>query len=273
MSKAKVGVIQFPGLNCESETLRTLEQAGVNSTLIRWNEPASRLVECAGFVIPGGFSYQDRVRAGVIAAKSSLMEAIAREVEKGKPILGICNGAQILVEAGLAPGSEPGRVDVALTRNHVPGWEGYHARWIFVQPGSGSSFFTEGCSEPLPMVVAHGEGCFLTDDEAIWRAAKDDGRQALVYCHHDGEPATGFPTNPNGSPDALAGMSGLDGQVLAFMPHPERAARLLQVPEDLPGEWGERRRAAAGDFEALSADGPGMAMLKSFARLNRAGAA
>lgn len=273
MTAIRIGVLQFPGLNCETETLRELERAGLGAGLVRWNESASRLAEYAGYVIPGGFSYQDRVRAGAIAAKSPLLEGVVREVEKGKPILGICNGAQILVEAGLVPGDTPGQVEVCLARNKVAGWEGYHARWVFVKPHSGHCFFTEGLEDPIPIVVAHGEGRFVTDDQALWERLRADGRFALTYCDAAGAAAQGFPQNPNGVADDVAGMSGLDGQVLAFMPHPERASLLWQVPEDLPGPWGERRRAAAGRAEALAEDGPGMVLLRAFGRLTRVGAA
>jgi phosphoribosylformylglycinamidine synthase len=267
MRRVAIAVLQFPGLNCEAETLRELARVGVQPALVRWNESSANLSRYAGFVIPGGFSYQDRIRAGAIAAKSPLLEEVVREVEKGKPILGICNGAQILVEAGLVPGDEAGRIDVCLAPNRVKGWSGYHARWVFVKPESQSCFFTEDLHEPFPVVVAHGEGRFTTGDKALWNSLHERGRFALRYCSADGESARGFPENPNGVLDDVAGMSGLDGQVLAFMPHPERAALLWQVPEDLPGVWGERRRAAAGKREQLQTQGPGHALLAAFRRL------
>ena len=193
-------------------------------------------------------------------------------MEKGKPVLGICNGAQILVEAGLVPGGDSGQVDVCLARNRVAGWEGYHARWVYVKPHTGHCFFTEDLEDPIPIVVAHGEGRFVTDDTQLWESLRARGRFALTYCDAEGKPPAGFPENPNGSPDHVAGMSGLDGQVLAFMPHPERASLLWQVPEDLPGPWGERRRAAAGRRDELASDGPGMVLLRAFSRLSKAGA-
>ncbi len=271
MSRARIAVLQFPGLNCEAETLRELRRSGVEAELFRWNEDARRLNRYAGFVIPGGFSYQDRVRAGAIAAKSPVLDAVVREVEGGKPILGICNGAQILVETGLVPAEQTGRVEVCLARNRVEGWQGYHARWVFVRADHRDNFFTRDLEEPLPVVVAHAEGRFVSRDREAWQRLRSRGRLALRYCDFEGNPPGGFPANPNGSPDDVAGMSGLDGQALAFMPHPERAALLWQVPEDLPGPWGARRRAAAGDPSALMQDGPGRVLLRAFARLNAGG--
>jgi phosphoribosylformylglycinamidine synthase len=267
MSRASVAVLQFPGLNCEDESLRALTRVGVDAALVRWNEPPARLAEFAGFFLPGGWSYQDRIRAGAIASKSPLLESLAREVERGKPALGICNGAQILVESGLVPGRKPGAIEMALARNRIEGREGYFARWVYVAAGARRSFFTQQMHEPMAVPIAHGEGRFFTADAELAAGYAEPAARPLYYCHPDGTPATEWPALPNGSLHGLAGVSGLDGQVLAFMPHPERCAWLWQVPEDLPGIWGERRRAAVGDFRRLDGDGPGMALLRAFARL------
>ena len=272
MSDARIAVLQFPGLNCEDETLRVLHFAGLDADLVRWNDSGRRLADFAGFVIPGGFSYQDRVRAGAIAAKSPLMDALTREAEKGKPVLGICNGAQILVEAGLAPGRTPGRVDVAMAHNRVPHREGYNSCWVFVRAGRRARcFFTEDLDEPLPVVIGHAEGRFLSRDPDFAAWMEDPERRTLLYCDSRGEPAKEYPDNPNGSPGALAGVAGLEGQVLAFMPPPERAAWLWQVPEDLEGAWGRRRRAAVGQPDIGSRPGPGLRMIEMFRRLQKSG--
>lgn len=274
MSHVRIGVLQFPGLNCEDETLRVLEFAGLEAGLVRWNEGAAKLKEYAGYVVPGGFSYQDRVRAGAIASQSPLMEALLREVQGGKPVLGICNGAQILVESGLVPGTEPGRVDVAMGRNRVPGRDGYNACWVHVRAGTNAQcFFTEGLDEPFPVVIGHAEGRFLTRDETLARRLEDPAERTLYYCTPDGELATEYPFLPNGALGALAGLHGLDGQALAFMPHPERAAWLWQVPEDVEGPWGARRREAVGAADIARRPGPGLAMIRAFTRLGKVGAA
>ena len=111
----KIAVLQFPGTNCEFETLVAVKAVGMTGELFRWNRPAGELSGFDGFIIPGGFSYQDRVRAGAIASKEPVMNALKEEAAIGKPIIGICNGFQILVETGLLPGS--GKVDMALAQN------------------------------------------------------------------------------------------------------------------------------------------------------------
>ncbi|UCH77445.1 MAG: phosphoribosylformylglycinamidine synthase subunit PurQ, partial [Candidatus Coatesbacteria bacterium] len=101
--KPKIAVVQFPGVNCEFETARAVEAAGGRAEIVRFNLPAADIARYDGYVLPGGFAYEDRVRAGAIAAKDAVVEVLAQEAERGKPLLGICNGAQILVEAGLVP--------------------------------------------------------------------------------------------------------------------------------------------------------------------------
>src|SRR5262249_51022842 len=130
MSRAVAGV-QFPGVNCEAETVRALERVGLRSEVFGWTRPVGELRDFTAFVLPGGFSYQDRVRAGALAAKDPRVEVLAEQAEMGKPVLGICNGAQVLVEAGLVPGSET--IELALARNAMERRSGYHARWVHVR--------------------------------------------------------------------------------------------------------------------------------------------
>ena len=117
---ARVAVLQIPGVNCEYETVRVLEAVGLEAAIVRFNEPSSSLAAFDAFVLPGGFAYQDRIRAGAVAAKLPAVERIAQESESGKPVLGVCNGAQVLVEAGLVPGLHKGAVELALAPNRAP---------------------------------------------------------------------------------------------------------------------------------------------------------
>src|SRR5579862_899572 len=113
----RIGVIQFPGSNCERETMLAIKRAGMQPIEFLWNEAKEKLNDMDGYVIVGGFSYEDRSRAGIIAALDPIMQEIKMQSEKGKPILGICNGAQILVETGLVPGLENNKIGMVLTEN------------------------------------------------------------------------------------------------------------------------------------------------------------
>lgn len=267
---ARAAVLQIPGVNCEYESARALASVGIEARIVRFNEPASVLSEFDAYLIPGGFSFQDRIRAGAVAAKLPAVEHVARESESGKPVLGICNGAQVLVETGIVPGLRPGRVELALAPNRTPRRPGYLCRWIRVRAGEGPgrAFWTAtlapGAIVPLPM--AHGEGRFTTADPGVRARIEADGLALLRYVDAQGSPASAYPDDPNGSILQAAGITNAAGNVLAFMPHPERAAWLRMVPQDWPGTWGERRRAAVGDVAALEGEGPGRFLFTALAR-------
>jgi phosphoribosylformylglycinamidine synthase len=253
-----IAVLQLPGVNCEDESARALDGLGARAEIFRWTRPTAELRAFDGYLIPGGFSYQDRVRAGAIAAKDPLLEVIAAAAASGKPILGICNGCQVLVEAGLVPGREADRVEIALAPNRFPGRRGYHARWVNLAAVAGAaSPFVADWPGPLPIPVAHAEGRFTHEDPEFFAKLLAAGHVALRYVGLDGEPGG----NPNGSLLDCAGLTNGRGNVLALMPHPERAALLRTVPEDLPHSWGVRRLVAADDPELLEGPGPGAHLL------------
>ena len=255
-----VAVVRLPGMNCEDETVRALAAAGLSTALVGWDVEPAALAGFAAYVLPGGFSYQDRVRAGAVAAKDPRLDVLAAAADRGTPILGICNGAQILVEAGLVPGGVPeeDRVALALAVNRLPDRDGYLSRWVTLEARSGS-LWTEAYApgERVPMPMAHGEGRFTARDPGYVPELSARGAVPFAYAAaRAGEPVT-WPDNPNGSEADAAGVTNTAGNVLALMPHPERADRLLQVPLDLPGPWGDRRRRARGDVAGLAAAGPG----------------
>ena len=224
----RVAVLLFPGTNCEQETLRAVRLAELEAVLVRWNQPLDTST-FDGYILPGGWSYEDRVRAGAIAARDSVMATIAGEAGLGKPVLGICNGAQILIETGLVPGygAEP---TMALAANN----RGYRCTWVRLRlqvaptRTAFTSAFEEGQVVEAP--VAHGEGRFITESPAVLEQLVARRQIPFIYAQVDGEEATEFPDNPNGSVFAAAAVCNPAGNVLALMPHPERASWWWQHP-------------------------------------------
>jgi phosphoribosylformylglycinamidine synthase len=257
----RIAVVEFPGTNCMRETADALGAAGAAADILRWNASASECAAFDGYVVAGGFAYEDRVRAGVIAAKHAILDAIADAAAAGKPVLGVCNGAQVLVEAGLVPGRSAGAVEVALARNAAPGWQGYYCGWVHLRASPGRGFLQALEGMLLPMPVGHGEGRF-TGSPALFAELERGGQVPLRYARAGGELAAGFPENPNGSLQDAAALCDPTGNMVALMPHPERAAWLYQVPESLDGPWGDlRRRAGPGE---MLAPGPGLAIYTAF---------
>lgn len=262
----RVAVVQFPGVNCEAESVRALERVGLAAEVFRWTRPARELESFDGYLLPGGFSYQDRVRAGALAAKDPMVDVLAKEAARGKPVLGICNGAQVLVEAGLVPGA--GAVELALARNRMPRRAGYYTRWVHVRVERSRSLFTKGM-EPgtlLPLPVAHGEGRFTGRDPGKVAALVAAGQTPLRYAAADGGDANGFPDNPDGAESAVAAVSNPEGNVLAVMPHPERAADLGSIGREIGGAWGAKRdQALETGTAAATGDGPGLTLFRALA--------
>ena len=264
MSLPRVAVVQFPGVNCEAESERAIERAGLGAERFRWTRPAGELRDFDAFLLPGGFSYQDRVRAGALAAKDPLMDVLAEEAERGKPVLGICNGAQVLVEAGLVPNGSA--IDLALARNQMPDRDGYYARWVLTRVEASACVFTRHL-EPgtlLPLPMAHGEGRFTSRDPERMAALGRSGQIPLRYAAQDGRTAKDFPANPNGAEESAAAVCNARGNVLAMMPHPERAQDLGGVARTIGGTWGGTRdqALAAGETQA---EGPGMLLFHGLA--------
>ncbi len=221
----RVGVVVFPGSNCDRDTLRGLELAGAEAVPL-WHEQAS-LEGVAAVVLPGGFAYGDYLRAGVIARFSPVMRAVSAFAADGGLVLGICNGFQVLAEAGLVPG--------ALLRNRGLRFLGRDVR---ISAERLDTPFTAlvGDGRPLRMPIAHGEGCYFADDAALDELERH-GRVLFRYVDADGRRAEGEsdPANPNGSLRAIAGVMNDRGNVAGLMPHPERAAdRLLGSDDGLP---------------------------------------
>ena len=204
-------VVQFPGSNCDEDTVFALRTLGAEVTRV-WH--TDTLTDNPGdadlVVLPGGFSYGDYLRSGAMAALSPVMESVKRFAERGGLVLGICNGFQLLTEARLLPG--------ALARN-----TGLHfvCDRVFVRT-EGDSSFSSVCEpgEVLTLPVAHGEGRFVADD-AVLEELEHENRVLFRYCTLEGEITS--TANPNGSLNNVAGIVNERGNVCGLMPHPERA--------------------------------------------------
>ena len=225
-----VAIIQFPGSNTERETFMACNRAGLNPVEFLWNESHDALKDFSGFIIVGGFSYEDRSRSGVIASIDPIINIIKKESEKGKPVLGICNGAQILVESGMVPGINKYHLSLSLTNNkRVVNKEvlgtGYYNSWAHISCAidPNKSAFTRllNSGESIHIPFAHAEGRFVIPESLLEILINND-QIPFRYCDNNGNIINEFPTNPNGSMYNIAALSNATGNVMAIMPHPER---------------------------------------------------
>ena len=219
---ARIGVVVFPGSNRDIDAINAVRIAG-GEPVVLWHESAD-LDGVDAVILPGGFAYGDYIRAGVIARFSPVMRAVAGFAAEGGLVLGICNGFQVLAEAGLVPG--------ALLRNR--GLR-FVCRHVTIAPERLDSPFTSAVGErrPLRMPVAHGEGCYFADRETL-DAIEADGRVLFRYVHADGTVAVDpdDPDNPNGSLHGIAGVTNAAGNVGGLMPHPETAVETILGSDD-----------------------------------------
>jgi phosphoribosylformylglycinamidine synthase len=194
-----------------------------------WNEPASNLELCDGYIIVGGFSYEDRSRSGIIASLDPVINTLKKQALVGKPVLGVCNGAQILVESGMVPGNKGFDTIVGLSENkrvrsgQVVG-TGYYNTWCYLKSNKESvSAFIDKSDDGLllQIPIAHAEGRFVMDKK-LQEVVESTNLAVYHYCNQDGEIINDFPVNPNGSIDNIAALGNVAGNVMAIMPHPER---------------------------------------------------
>ena len=218
----RIGVVVFPGSNCDRDTMHALDLAGAEPVEL-WHETAD-LQGAAGVILPGGFAYGDYVRAGVIARFSPVMRSIADFAADGGLVLGICIGFQVLAEAGLVPG--------ALLRNRELRFLGRDVRIAIEQPETPFTHLA-GLRRPLRLPIAHGEGCYYAD-AALLDELEAQGQVLFRYVRADGSRAgeTDDPANPNGSLRAIAGVINAAGNVAGLMPHPERASEAILGSDD-----------------------------------------
>ena len=186
----KLAVIAFPGNNCEIETQRAAMRNGFESTIIRWNQP-ELVKDFDAYILPGGFSFEDRGRSGAISAREDIFDALKKETKKGKIILGICNGAQMVVESGLIP-VKNAPLPFALAHNirhdkngHVLG-TGFYNSWVNLIPKRRDTAFTNSIEGVLRVPIAHGEGRFTSVNEDALKALENGKHVAFRYSDSEG---------------------------------------------------------------------------------------
>ncbi len=209
MSKT-IGVIIFPGSNCDHDAYHAMKHVMGAETKFLWHKD-NNLDDIDLLIIPGGFSYGDYLRSGAIARFSPIMQEVVRYAEQGRPVMGICNGFQILLESGLLPG--------AMLHNEKLR---FVCKNVFIRVENNQTIFTNGLQtgDVLDLPVSHGEGNYFIDDDGL-KVLQDQDRIVFRYCNEQGEitPDANF----NGSVDSIAGICNSGGNVLGMMPHPERA--------------------------------------------------
>lgn len=215
----RVAVVQFPGSNADWDALHTVRDVVGADAWYAFHKNTS-LGEADAVVIPGGFSYGDYLRAGAIAGFSPIVASIREFASRGGPILGICNGFQILTEMGLLPG--------ALTRNaHLR----FECRDVHLRVENGGPFTDMDQGTVLRLPIAHADGRYHTTESGL-RELESNGQIAFRYCTRDGDSPAGSDANPNGSVSDIAGVYNRDKNVLGMMPHPERASEAILGNDD-----------------------------------------
>lgn len=228
----KFGIVVFPGSNCEHDCYHVVKHVLRQEACFLWHKDRT-LSGSDCVILPGGFAHGDYLRCGAMAKFSPIMESVVRFAREGGRILGICNGFQILIEAGLLPG--------ALVRNRNLQ---YICKDLWVRTETQDSPFTRQLrtGQVLRMPVGHGEGCYFAEPKALKRL-EAEGRIAFRYCDEEG--GLTAEANPNGSLQSIAGVLNEKGNVLGLMPHPDRCAEKILGNED-----GRKL------FESLIAAGP-----------------
>lgn len=229
MENVKAIVLRAAGINCDLETQFALELAGAQADRIHINriiEDKAILDQYQILVIPGGFSYGDDVGAGKILAnqiRHHVFEQLRQFIEDGKLVLGICNGFQVLVKAGILPGNNAQGVTITYNDSNK-----FEDRWVYLSPQTDKCVFIEP-GRRIYLPIAHGEGKVVTKDAQTLEKLQTEKLVAFKYVDENGNEG-GYPINPNGSFESIAGLTDSTGRVLGLMPHPERHIRHTQHP-------------------------------------------
>ena len=243
MKIPKVCVLRTAGTNCDQETAFAFEKVGAVAELVHINRFIQRvktLDEYQILALPGGFSYGDDIAAGKVLAnelKFKLAGPIRKFINDGKLVIGICNGFQILVKAGILPGNGAMEQEASLIINDCGQ---FRDEWVHLKSASGDSrqphpcVWTRNMPAVISMPIAHGEGKFVVSDDAVIKRLKKNRQIVFQYCDPQGSLAQ-YPYNPNGSMENIAGICDETGHVLGLMPHPERHFTGSQHPQRQPG--------------------------------------
>jgi phosphoribosylformylglycinamidine synthase len=221
-----IAIPSFPGSNGEVDNVRVLKRCGFDCFIFRWNDSLEKLRDVDGYFFGAGFSYEDRGRSGMVAARDPLFRFMHEESARGKVIVGNCNGAQVLVESGLIPLGDGLRM--CLARNAFregDQWKspGFLNEWVWITPSCGEDrCATSNWKGAMHIPIAHGEGRFVTRDPDLIAELEKNGQVAFRYCDEQGVVSPLPPVTPNGSTGGIAGICNKAGNVVALMPHPER---------------------------------------------------
>lgn len=215
----KFGVVVFPGSNCDEDMVYVLKDVMKQETVKLWHKNTD-LEGCTHIVLPGGFSYGDYLRSGAIAKFSPIMQSVIEHAGKGGFVFGVCNGFQILCEAGLLPG--------ALLHNNS---RKFICKNVYVKSETADSKVTSKvpANKALKIPIAHGEGKYFADDETL-KSLNANGQVLFRYCDENG--AVNDDANPNGATENIAGVCNSGKNVFGMMPHPERASAAELFNED-----------------------------------------
>lgn len=250
MANPEVCVLKTDGINCDMEMAYAFEVAGGSPETVHINQLRSgerSLGDYSALAIPGGFSYGDDIASGKVLATeltSYLSDQLQDFIDQDKPVIGVCNGFQVLVRTGLLPNRTICEQQATLSNNEIGRFE---CRWIDLAVGQSACRFVKPedfVEQAVPMQTAHGEGRFFADHTII-DTLKENDQVVFRYVSPDGSPASGFPDNPNGALDDIAGICDPTGTILGMMPHPERSIGAFHPHR---ARTPDAREAASGIF-------------------------
>ncbi|MFH1442254.1 MAG: phosphoribosylformylglycinamidine synthase I [Candidatus Omnitrophota bacterium] len=265
MNSPKVCILRTAGTNCDKETAFAFVKAQAQAELVHVNQligKEKKLDDYHILAIPGGFSYGDDLGAGKILANElrfKLIDSLNKFINDGKLIIGICNGFQILVKSGLLPGNMDFKQQASLIINDSGKFE---ARWSYLRKTKDerrktNCVWAKDLPEVIYLPVAHGEGKFVVENNAVLEKMKNNGQIVFQYCGQNGE-LSGYPDNPNGSIDNIAGICDETGRILGLMPHPERHIDVRQHPR-----WLDGQRSTKYEVRSTNNDSDGFLIFKN----------